>query len=182
VPLVVLTPKSLLRAHHARSAVDELTAGSFRPVLDDDSVADSFADSVADSSQGSGADPSSVRQVVLASGKVAYDAMAARDQRGLAVPVLRVEQLYPWPDAALLAALDRYPAADEVVWLQEEPENMGPWPFVHVRLHAVLRDRAALRHVSRAPAPSPATGSQTVHALEQADLLERLFGVAGVSG
>jgi 2-oxoglutarate dehydrogenase E1 component len=115
--------------------------------------------------------------VVLASGKVAYDAMEARDERGLAVPVVRVEQLYPWPERAVLAALDRYPNATEVVWVQEEPENMGPWPFVHVLLHRILRDRAQLRHVSRAPSASPASGSHTVHTREQEDLIER--GLAG---
>jgi 2-oxoglutarate dehydrogenase E1 component len=121
------------------------------------------------------AEPADVRRVILASGKVAYDALEARTERGLAVPVIRVEQLYPWPQDALLAALDRYPDATEVVWLQEEPENMGPWPFVHLLLHRILRDRAMLRHVSRAPSASPATGSQTVHAREQEDLIDRVL-------
>jgi 2-oxoglutarate decarboxylase len=159
-PLVVMTPKSLLRARFSRSQVDDLVSGTFQTVLADEGFA---------------ADPASVRRVVLASGKVAYDAMAARDERAAAVPVIRVEQMYPWPEAALLGALDRYPAANEVVWLQEEPENMGAWPFVHVRLHRVLRDRAALRHVSREPSASPATGSQTIHAREQEELIEAVL-------
>src|SRR5439155_15973574 len=140
--------------------VEDLMSGSFRVVIDD--AVD-------------GIDPSVVKRVLLASGKVAYDAMAARDERGLAVPVVRVEQRYPWPEAELLAALERYPAATEVVWLQEEPENMGPWPFVHLHLQRLLRDRAELRHVSRAASASPATGSQTVHAQEQRDLTERVL-------
>ncbi|MCA1692426.1 MAG: multifunctional oxoglutarate decarboxylase/oxoglutarate dehydrogenase thiamine pyrophosphate-binding subunit/dihydrolipoyllysine-residue succinyltransferase subunit [Actinobacteria bacterium] len=159
-PLVVLTPKSLLRARHARSPVDDLTSGAFSEVLPD---------------AGFRGDPADVRRVVLTSGKVAYDAMVARDERGLPVPVVRVEQLYPWPEAAVLSALAGYPSATEVVWLQEEPENMGPWPFVHLRLHRILRDRLNLRHVSRSPSASPATGSQTVHAEEQAALLESAF-------
>jgi 2-oxoglutarate dehydrogenase E1 component len=159
-PLVVLTPKSLLRARHARSRVDDLVHGSFSEILEDRALA---------------ADAGDVRRVILASGKVAYDAIEARTERGLAVPVVRVEQLYPWPQDALLAALDRYPNAAEVVWLQEEPENMGPWPFVHLLLHRILRERAQLRHVSRPPSASPATGSQTVHAREQRDLVERVF-------
>jgi 2-oxoglutarate dehydrogenase E1 component len=159
-PLVVLTPKSLLRARHSRSPVGDLVHGSFSEILDDRDLS---------------ADPARVRRVVLASGKVAYDAIHARTERGLPVPVIRVEQLYPWPQDALLAALDRYPGATEVVWLQEEPENMGPWPFVHLLLHRILRDRAQLRHVSRPPSASPATGSQTVHAREQADLIDRVL-------
>ncbi|MEW6155585.1 MAG: multifunctional oxoglutarate decarboxylase/oxoglutarate dehydrogenase thiamine pyrophosphate-binding subunit/dihydrolipoyllysine-residue succinyltransferase subunit [Actinomycetota bacterium] len=156
-PLVLLTPKSLLRARVARSAVDELESGAFREVIDDPAFA--------------GDEGGAVRRVVVASGKVAYDLMAARDERALAVPVVRVEQLYPWPEELLLAALGRYPAATEVVWAQEEPENMGAWPWVHVRLHRALRDRAELSHVSRRASASPASGSHSVHAVEQDQLV-----------
>jgi 2-oxoglutarate dehydrogenase E1 component len=159
-PLVVLTPKSLLRARHARSPLEELTRGRFREVLEDERFK---------------GDPADVRRLVLASGKVAYDAMADRDERGLTVPVIRVEQLYPWPEDKILAALDRFPSVEEVIWLQEEPENMGAWPFAHLCLHRILRDRARLRHVSREASASPATGSQTVHAREQQALLDAAF-------
>ncbi|MDQ3896646.1 MAG: multifunctional oxoglutarate decarboxylase/oxoglutarate dehydrogenase thiamine pyrophosphate-binding subunit/dihydrolipoyllysine-residue succinyltransferase subunit, partial [Actinomycetota bacterium] len=159
-PLVLLTPKSLLRARHARSPVDQLVAGRFREVLDD---------------PGAG-DPSRVTRVVLASGKVAYDAIAHRDEHGLPVAVVRVEQLYPWPEMLVLDTVSRYRSAREVLWLQEEPENMGAWTFVHGRLHRLLRDTYTLRHVSRPESASPATGSQTVHQKEQADLLTRAFG------
>ncbi|MDQ6715395.1 MAG: multifunctional oxoglutarate decarboxylase/oxoglutarate dehydrogenase thiamine pyrophosphate-binding subunit/dihydrolipoyllysine-residue succinyltransferase subunit, partial [Actinomycetota bacterium] len=158
-PLVLLTPNSLLRAHHSRSAVADLTAGSFREVLDD--TAD--------------IDPGAVRRVVLASGKVAYDAMAERDRRGLAVPVVRMEQLNPWPEKQVVDALARYREDTEVVWLQEEPENMGAWPFVHERLHRQLRDRFNLHHVSRVASASPATGSHTVHQHEQDELIGRVL-------
>ncbi len=158
-PLVVLTPKFLLRAHTSRSPVADFTEGWFRELIDDDSSLD----------------PSAVRRVVLAAGKVAYDAMAARDKRALAVPVIRVEQLYPWPETEVLAALGRYEHATEVVWLQEEPENMGAWPFVHERLHRQLRPNLTLRHVTRAASASPASGSQTVHQHEQEELIERVF-------
>jgi 2-oxoglutarate dehydrogenase E1 component len=134
-------------------------------------------------------DPSAVARVVLCSGKVAHEALARRDTlvagRGAdppagfdpaAVAVVRVEQLYPWPQGAIGEVLGRYPAADEVVWLQEEPENMGAWSFVHARLHRLLRDRYTLRHVSRPESASPATGSGSLHQLEQADLLERALG------
>jgi 2-oxoglutarate dehydrogenase E1 component len=156
-PLVVLTPKSLLRARAARSSVDELTFGSFQPVLSDMHV-----------------EPGGVTRVVLASGKVAYDVMAARDEAGARFPVVRVEELYPWPADAIAGVLAQYPEAREVMWVQEEPENMGPGPFVHERLHHILGSRYELTHVSRPAAASPATGSQTVHQHEQQELLDRV--------
>ena len=155
-PLVVLTPKSLLRARQARSRVQELTGGSFREVLDDPAV-----------------DAASVRRVVLCSGKVAAEATAWRDDNHLPVAIVRVEQLYPWPEDQVAEALARYESAGEVVWLQEEPENMGAWSFVHGRLHRLLREDFVLRHVSRYESASPATGSAALHKLEQQDLLER---------
>jgi 2-oxoglutarate dehydrogenase E1 component len=158
-PLVLLTPKSLLRARVSRSPVADLASGSFREVLDDPGVAD----------------PGAVRRVVLASGKVAYDALAARQARGAPVAVVRVEQLNPWPARRVVEVLNRYPGATEVLWLQEEPENMGAWPFVHERLHRELRHRCPLRHVSRPPSASPASGSHTVHEHEQQELVDRVF-------
>ncbi|MBA3266740.1 MAG: multifunctional oxoglutarate decarboxylase/oxoglutarate dehydrogenase thiamine pyrophosphate-binding subunit/dihydrolipoyllysine-residue succinyltransferase subunit [Acidimicrobiia bacterium] len=157
-PLVLLTPKYLLRAHVSRSPVRDFTDGSFREVLDD-----------------SVDERSAVRRVILASGKVAYDAIAARDKHAFRAAVVRVEQLYPWPEEEVLAVLARYPGATEVVWLQEEPQNMGAWPFVHERLHRRLRGDFALSHVSRAPSASPASGSQTVHQHEQEQLIETAF-------
>jgi 2-oxoglutarate dehydrogenase E1 component len=158
-PLVVFTPKSILRARTSRSKVDDLLSGSFREVLDDPAVDD----------------PSSVRRVVLCSGKVAYDAMAARDEAKAPVAVVRVEQLYPWPEQQIADILARYERASEVYWLQEEPENMGPWTFVHSRLHRLLRDDFTLRHVSRVESASPATGSSTVHQQEHAELMQRIL-------
>ncbi len=179
-PLVVFTPKSMLRAVASRSPLLDLESGSFAEILDDPRVAD----------------PAAVRRVVLCSGKIAHEALARRDERladpgpapvapGSSTPpapepgaiaVVRVEQLYPWPEQALAAVLERYRGASEVVWLQEEPENMGAWSFVHARLHRLLRERYVLRHVSRAESASPATGSSALHQLEQADLLDRAVG------
>jgi 2-oxoglutarate dehydrogenase E1 component len=124
-------------------------------------------------------DPNAVTRVVLCTGKVAYDALGHRDTLGDAgrgVAVVRVEQLYPWPETTIQTVLDRYPNARDVVWLQEEPENMGAWSFVHSRLHRLLRDTHTLRHVSRAESASPATGSVALHQLEQRDLLTRSIG------
>ncbi|MDQ3570290.1 MAG: multifunctional oxoglutarate decarboxylase/oxoglutarate dehydrogenase thiamine pyrophosphate-binding subunit/dihydrolipoyllysine-residue succinyltransferase subunit, partial [Actinomycetota bacterium] len=159
-PLVLLTPKSLLRSRRSRSPIEDLAEGRFREVIDDPAPLD----------------PASVRRVLLVSGKVAYDSMARRDEAELPVAVVRVEQVYPWPDEQLAAVLSRYPHASQVFWVQEEPENMGAWNFVHGRLHRLLRDRYELRHVSRIESGSPAAGSTSLHQMEQEHLMDRAFG------
>jgi 2-oxoglutarate dehydrogenase E1 component len=163
-PLVIVTPKSMLRAHASRSSFGELERGSFQHVIDDATVGD----------------VSAVRRIVLASGKVAHEANAHRadlsPEDAAQVALVRVEQVYPWPVEQLTAVFERYDEANEVVWLQEEPENMGAWSFVHARLHACMPERLRLRHVSRAESPSPAIGSAGLHQLEQADLLRRAIG------
>ncbi len=163
-PLVVVTPKSMLRAHASRSTFADLESGSFQHVIDDQSIED----------------PATVRRIVLCSGKIAHEALQHRAKlepgEASEVAVVRVEQLYPWPVALLTAAFERYGEASEVVWLQEEPENMGAWSFVHARLHACLPERLRLRHVSRPESASPAIGSAALHQLEQADLLRRAIG------
>ncbi len=158
-PLVVFTPKYLLRARESRSSVDELSHGSFRELLDDPGADD----------------PASVRRVILCSGKIAYDAMLRRDEAKAPVAVVRVEQLYPWPQDALSELLERYRGADSVYWLQEEPENMGPWPYVHGRLHRIVGGGCKLGHASRHGYGSPATGSFKLHLREQEELLDRAF-------
>ena len=116
-------------------------------------------------------------RVVLCSGKVAYDAMAYRDEHAAGTAaVVRIEQLYPWPEDEIAAVLSRYPGARRVVWLQEEPENMGAWSFVHGRLHKVLREDFDLVHVSRSESPSPAAGVAAIHQLETEDILRRALG------
>ncbi len=158
-PLVVFTPKYLLRARESRSLLDELVHDSFRHVLDDPGVRDH----------------ASVRRVILCSGKVAYDAMLRRDQVNAPVAVVRVEQLYPWPEHALAELLEHYRGADSMYWLQEEPENMGPWPYVHGRLHRTIGGGFKLGHASRHEYGSPATGSFKLHLREQEELLDRAF-------
>jgi 2-oxoglutarate dehydrogenase E1 component len=117
-----------------------------------------------------------VQRVVLGSGKVTHDAIAERDKRGANVPVLRAEQLYPWPTQYLAEALEAYPNLHELVWLQEEPENMGPWGFVKGRLYDDLGDRLEIRRVSRFESGSPATGSKAIHDQEQELLLDKALG------
>jgi 2-oxoglutarate dehydrogenase E1 component len=163
-PLVVVTPKSMLRAHASRSTFADLEAGSFQHVIDDASIED----------------PATVHRIVLCSGKIAHEALQHRaelePEQASGVAIVRVDQLYPWPVALLTAVFERYGAATEVVWLQEEPQNMGAWSFVHARLHACLPERLRLRHVSRPESASPAIGSAALHQLEQADLLQRAVG------
>ncbi|HEX4902526.1 MAG TPA: multifunctional oxoglutarate decarboxylase/oxoglutarate dehydrogenase thiamine pyrophosphate-binding subunit/dihydrolipoyllysine-residue succinyltransferase subunit [Acidimicrobiales bacterium] len=160
-PLVLFTPKSLLRAKPARSSVDELTRGSFEEVLPDPATV-------------SGAlDPNDVRRVVFATGKVAQDAIAARDERQVPVAVVRVEQIYPWPGERLAEELERYPNASEIIWLQEEPQNMGPWNFASHRLYEGFGDSHKIQRVSRHESGSPATGSNKIHHQEQSMILDK---------
>jgi 2-oxoglutarate decarboxylase len=158
-PLVVMAPKSLLRSRDAHSPITDLVEGTFQEVIDDPSVTD----------------PATVERVVLCSGRIAYKAIERRTATAAPAAIVRVEQLYPWPGEQIADVLARYESAREVVWLQEEPGNMGAWTFVHGRLHRLLRDDFELRHVARAEAGSPAAGSSTFHELEEADLLDRAF-------
>ena len=158
-PLVIFTPKQPLRMKESRSPLAELEHGSFQEVLDDPFVTDASA----------------VKRLVFCSGKVAWDAMAERDKRKAPVAVIRVEQLYPFPIEQMFNLLSRYPNAREVVWLQEEPSNMGPWHFVEHRTWRVKEQGYDLRHVARVASGSPATGSKTVHDQELADLMDETF-------
>jgi 2-oxoglutarate dehydrogenase E1 component len=160
-PLILFTPKRYLRGREAHSPASEFARGHFREVLDDTGVAD----------------PDAIRRVILATGKVALDALGARARAGRTdIAVVRVEQLHPWPADQLAGVVAGYPRADTVLWLQEEPENMGAWNFVRDRLHSLLGADYRLQRVSRVASGSPATGSHAMHELEQADLLARALG------
>ncbi|MGH9133748.1 MAG: multifunctional oxoglutarate decarboxylase/oxoglutarate dehydrogenase thiamine pyrophosphate-binding subunit/dihydrolipoyllysine-residue succinyltransferase subunit, partial [Ilumatobacteraceae bacterium] len=161
-PLVVFTPKQGLRMKQTRSTIDELTSGSFEEVLDDP-----FA-----------GEASAVRRVAFCSGKIAWDAIAERDRRGVPVAIVRLEQLYPLPTERMLEIVRGYPNAKELVWLQEEPENMGAWNFIEHHVWRVKEQGYDLGHVARVASGSPATGSKTVHDQELAELMDGLF--AGV--
>ncbi len=162
-PLIVFTPKGLLRAKTATSSASAFTSGSFMEVLHEDKPRPA----------------EQVQRVLLCSGRVAYDLSAARDEAEAPAAIVRVEQLYPFPAEAMLEAIEQFPNAREVYWVQDEPENMGPWPFMHQRLHRLLRDRYRLRHIARAESASPAAGSHTVHDQEQADLQRRALADIG---
>ncbi len=161
-PLIVFTPKSGLRMKQTRSSIDELTTGSFQEVLDDPSDPD----------------PESVTRIVFCSGKVAWDAIAARDARQEPVAIVRIEQLYPLPTEQMLKVLRKYPNAKELRWLQEEPENMGAWNFIEHHTWRVKEQGYDLRHVARVGSGSPATGSKTIHDQELAQLMDEMFALA----
>ena len=147
-PLVLMAPKSGLRAKQTRSTISELTSGSFQEVLDDIQFHDK----------------STARRVVLCSGKVVWDAYAARDANPSPVAIVRVEQLYPWPAAKIVQILENYPNATEVVWTQEEPANMGSWSFVQPRLLEICaRMNRTLAVNTRPASPSTAVGSHHAH-------------------
>jgi 2-oxoglutarate dehydrogenase E1 component len=152
-PLVVMTPKSLLRKPTAVSPVQELTSGRFFEVLDDAT-----------------ADPGRVRRVLLCSGKVYYDLVEQREaDRAQDVAIVRVEQLYPMNEELLVRALMRYRRATEFVWVQEESQNNGGGWFLEPRLRAL---GYAVEYVGRDASASPATGSQAVHKREQKEIAE----------
>jgi 2-oxoglutarate dehydrogenase E1 component len=157
-PLIVMTPKSLLRHKRALSPVDDLVVGHFHETLDD-----------------TAADPGRVRRVVLCSGKVYYDLLERRDdQETRDVAIVRVEQFFPFPHQQLERALARCRKAKEWVWVQEESMNMGGWTFMEPRLRAMGYDA---KYVGRDASASPATGSRQIHLREQRELVE-----AAVSG
>jgi 2-oxoglutarate dehydrogenase E1 component len=158
-PLIVMTPKSLLRHPQAMSSVDDLLSGRFEPVLRDPRI-------------GSG----DATRVVLTSGKVYYDLAAARDKANVNVPVIRLEQYYPFPQPMLASAIAEFPSAREIVWVQEEPRNMGAWPFLHERLAALLQPGQTLRYAGRPISASPATGSHHRHDEQQQALVAAAIG------
>ena len=164
-PLIVFTPKSLLRARTSRSRTTDLMSGTFQEALPDPALMDGTLD------------PKDVDRVVFCSGKVAYDAMKLRDEHRVPVAICRIEQLYPWPYAAVKHMLQKYSESQEIVWLQEESENMGPWNSVKGRLYEAHEDTHKIRRVSRVESGSPACGSARVHGQEQEDLLNE--GVLG---
>lgn len=159
-PLVLLSPKSLLRHPGCVSDLDELTTGSFERVLDDPAQPD----------------PARVERILLCSGKVYYDLEEYRRRHERKdVAIVRVEQLYPFPTRELEAVLDRYGPGTPLVWVQEEPANMGTWPFLRYRFGESLLGRP-LPGACRAESSSPATGSAASHNYEKCMLLERVFG------
>ncbi|GAA3492139.1 multifunctional oxoglutarate decarboxylase/oxoglutarate dehydrogenase thiamine pyrophosphate-binding subunit/dihydrolipoyllysine-residue succinyltransferase subunit [Streptomyces cremeus] len=166
-PLIVFTPKSMLRLKAAASKAEEFTTGGFRPVIGDDKV-----------------DANAVRKVVFCAGKVYYDLEAEREKRGATdTAIIRLERLYPLPGAELQAEIAKYPNAEKYLWAQEEPANQGAWPFIALNLidHLDLAVGAdiphgeRLRRISRPHSSSPAVGSAKRHQAEQQALVNEVF-------
>jgi 2-oxoglutarate dehydrogenase E1 component len=156
-PLVVMTPKSLLRHRLATSSLDELADGQFRPVIGE-------ADNI---------DPAGVVRVVLCSGKVYYDLLEARRARGLNdVAILRIEQLYPFPKEQLAEAVAPYTAAEQLIWCQEEAQNQGAWDQIKHRFHHLLGDHGHIYYVGRPSSAAPAVGHRGVHVEQQEQLID----------
>ncbi|MFD3620531.1 multifunctional oxoglutarate decarboxylase/oxoglutarate dehydrogenase thiamine pyrophosphate-binding subunit/dihydrolipoyllysine-residue succinyltransferase subunit [Streptomyces sp. NPDC058676] len=166
-PLVVFTPKSMLRLKAAASKAEEFTTGQFRPVIGDASV-----------------DPAAVKKVVFCAGKVYYDLEAERQKRGVTdTAIIRLERLYPLPGAEVQAEIAKFPNAEKYLWAQEEPANQGAWPFIALNLidHLDLAVGAEvphgerLRRISRPHGSSPAVGSAKRHQAEQEQLVREVF-------
>jgi 2-oxoglutarate dehydrogenase E1 component len=155
-PLVVFTPKSMLRLKTAASPVADFTHGSFLPVIGDTS----------------GSDPKAIRRVLLCSGKIYYDLAEKRAEAGLTdTAIVRVERLYPIPADELAAQLARYPAATNIAWVQEEPANMGAWPTMAMVIPGIAAPRP-VRHISLPPSSAPAAGSAALHSAEHRGVIE----------
>jgi 2-oxoglutarate dehydrogenase E1 component len=160
-PLIIFTPKRMLRHPRAVSTLDELMAGSFHEIMDDTI----------------GLDPARVTRVLMCSGQVYYDLLAAREERKIEhVAITRLEQMYPFPASGVQVILARYPAPAEVVWVQEEPRNMGAWRFVQGEMQSILEpSRRVLRYIGRPESASTSSGSLKRHQEEQAELVESAF-------
>ena len=153
-PLIVFTPKSMLRHPDALSPIEDFSRPSFMNVLPDNAV-------------------ENPHRLLLCTGKVGHDLRVEREKRGNTnVAIVLLEQLYPWPEAEIMAAIEAHPEVHEIVWVQEEPENMGALSFVMPRLRHMVRDGRQVLSIKRSAAASPATGSAKAHELEQRTLVD----------
>ncbi len=153
-PLIVFTPKSMLRHPDALSPIEELNRPAFQNVLGDTTARNT-------------------KRLLLCTGKIGHDLRVEREKRGAhTVAIVMLEQMYPWPEAELTAAIDAHPGAREIVWVQEEPENMGALQFVMPRLRRLVRDGRPVLSIKRSAAASPATGSAKAHEMEQRTLVD----------
>ncbi len=163
-PLVVMTPKSLLRHKEAVSQLEELADGAFQTVIDETDQLD----------------PTAIKRVIFCSGKVFYDLRAARREREIAdIAIVRIEQMYPFPRLDLLEVLARYPNVEDAVWLQEEPKNQGAWYAMQSRMASVVQRHRVdvfLRYVGREPSASAAAGYSALHLREQEKFIDEALG------
>ena len=160
-PLIIFTPKSLLRHPKAVSTIEDLTTGAYREVIGDQSLNDA----------------NRVNRVIITSGKIYYELLAAREERNIHnVAIIRLEQYYPFPKIELKDVLMRYPLNADVCWVQEEPRNMGAWAHVRDRFAPVLEEsHRMLRYIGRMNSASPAPGSMKLHLEQQAEIIDLVF-------
>lgn len=159
LPLIVMSPKSLLRNPDVFSRPRDLAEGRWQPIIDDDS-----------------ADPAKVKRLVFCSGKFYYDLVTSEwREKHSEVAVVRVEQLYPFPDVAFRTILDKYKHINQIVWAQEEPKNMGAWEFMGYRLKKLVGINLPVNYVGRRRSSSPAEGSKTAYNVNQAMITEYAF-------
>lgn len=159
-PLIVMSPKSLLRHKLASCDIKEITDGTFQPIIPEVDKCDANA----------------IRQVIMCSGKVYYDLYEKRAElKKSDVAIIRIEQLYPFPESELKAVLDQYPQATDIVWCQEEPENQGAWYPIQHHFYACLNKNQTLRFAGRSAAASPAAGFYNAHTEQQAALIASAF-------
>lgn len=161
-PLIIMTPKSLLRHKLCVSTLDDLTQGTFNwvmPELDE-------------------MDAAKVKRVVICSGKIYYELLEARRVNRIHdIAILRIEQIYPFPGEQLDALLEQYENTNELIWCQEEPKNQGAWDFSKLRIPAFLNQRWQLGYAGREPSSAPAVGSAKLHAKEQLAIIDATLGL-----
>jgi 2-oxoglutarate dehydrogenase E1 component len=162
LPLIVMTPKSLLRNPLVFSSLRDLSEGTWQPFIDD-SMSNSQA--------------KSVKRLILCSGKVYIDLIASelRKQNAKDIAIARLEQLYPVPTTLIQKVLGRYPKLKEVVWLQEEPENMGAWMFIYPFLRKFIKGTVLLHFIGRRRNSSPAEGTASMHKVNQEALMQQAY-------
>ena len=164
-PLVIMSPKSLLRHPECYSNISDLSEGCFNEVIDDESTKS----------------PTKVKRIIACSGKIYYELKKHRGENPdfSQIPIVRVEQLYPFPYKHLEGILKKYKNLEEIVWVQEEPQNMGGWNFVRGRFSDILKEKHSLSYVGRKNSGTPAEGSGKAHETEQKRILEAAFSKAG---
>jgi 2-oxoglutarate dehydrogenase E1 component len=159
-PLVVMSPKSLLRHKQAVNSLEDLSEGCFMPVLGDSQVKDNAR----------------IRKIILCSGKVYYDLADKREEdKRDDVAIARIEQLYPFPEVLLKLEIDKYPNLEDAVWCQEEPQNQGAWYSSQHHIRSVLPEDLYLRYAGRLASASPAVGYTQIHIQQQKQLVEQAF-------
>jgi 2-oxoglutarate dehydrogenase E1 component len=158
-PLIIMTPKSLLRHPQATSKLEDLSTGTFQPVIDEPGI-----------------DPKGMTRILLCSGKIYYDLMAEAGTAKDRPAIVRMEQLYSLPEIELRNMLERYPDLTDVVWVQEEPRNMGAWRFLAEKLRAIFKPGVKLSYIGRPERASPAEGYPAAHAAEQKRIVKEALG------